>query len=185
MESEMEFHAALAALAWQVDLGADEAVGEAPVDRYEAAVAVAVAAPAVVAAAAPAPVASPAAHAATALADAVAEAQALAAGAQGLDALREALAGYERCELKRGAKSLVFADGNPQARVLVLGEAPGRDEDIEGRPFVGRAGQLLDRMFAAIGLRAARTMRRARFTSPMSCPGGRRRTATLHRMKSP
>ena len=46
----------------------------------------------------------------------------------------------------------VFADGNPKARVLILGEAPGRDEDLEGRPFVGRAGQLLDRMFAAIGL---------------------------------
>jgi DNA polymerase len=46
----------------------------------------------------------------------------------------------------------VFADGNPRARVLILGEAPGRDEDQEGRPFVGQAGQLLDRMFAAIGL---------------------------------
>jgi DNA polymerase len=66
--------------------------------------------------------------------------------------LRSALAAYEHCELKRGAKSLVFADGLPGARVLVLGEAPGREEDIEGRPFVGRAGQLLDRMFAAIGL---------------------------------
>jgi DNA polymerase len=62
------------------------------------------------------------------------------------------MAAFEHCELKRGAKSLVFADGLPGARVMVVGEAPGRDEDIEGRPFVGRAGQLLDRMFAAIGL---------------------------------
>jgi DNA polymerase len=75
-----------------------------------------------------------------------------AAQAQDLAALRGAMAGYEHCELKRGAKSLVFADGLPGARVMVVGEAPGRDEDLEGRPFVGRAGQLLDRMFAAIGL---------------------------------
>ncbi|WP_372886960.1 uracil-DNA glycosylase family protein, partial [Shimia sp.] len=69
-----------------------------------------------------------------------------------LDALRAALAGFAGCDLKRGARNLVFADGNPAARVMVIGEAPGRDEDREGRPFVGRAGQLLDRMFAAIGL---------------------------------
>jgi DNA polymerase len=86
------------------------------------------------------------------LGSAVHEAEGAAAGAQDLPALREALAQYERCEVKRGAKSLVFADGLPGARVMVIGEAPGRDEDLEGRPFVGRAGQLLDRMFAAIGL---------------------------------
>ena len=57
-----------------------------------------------------------------------------------------------QCELKKGARNTVFSDGNPAARVLVLGEAPGADEDREGRPFVGKAGQLLDRMFAAIGL---------------------------------
>ena len=66
--------------------------------------------------------------------------------------LRAAIAAYDHCALKPGAKSLVFADGNPAARVLILGEAPGRDEDREGRPFVGRAGQLLDRMLAAIDL---------------------------------
>ena len=66
--------------------------------------------------------------------------------------MQAALAAYEHCELKRGARNLVFADGNPAAWVLILGEAPGSDEDREGRPFVGRAGQLLDRMFAAIGL---------------------------------
>ena len=62
------------------------------------------------------------------------------------------LAAFDHCELKKGARNTVFADGNPKARVLILGEAPGADEDREGRPFVGRAGQLLDRMFAAIGL---------------------------------
>jgi DNA polymerase len=144
MDSDMDFHAALAALAWQVDLGADEALGEAPVNRYE----VAVAAQAVVSR--PAPAALPAAPAAAI--DAVAEARSAAARAQTLDDLRAELAAFEHCELKRGAKNLVFADGVPGARVLVLGEAPGRDEDSEGRPFVGRAGQLLDRMFGAIGL---------------------------------
>jgi len=70
----------------------------------------------------------------------------------GVEALRAALGDFEHCELKRGARSLVFCDGNPAARVMVIGEAPGRDEDIQGKPFVGRAGQLLDRMFGFIGL---------------------------------
>jgi DNA polymerase len=69
-----------------------------------------------------------------------------------LDDLRAALTRFDLCELKRGARSTVFADGNPAARVLILGEAPGREEDQEGLPFVGRAGQLLDRMFETIGL---------------------------------
>ncbi|MBL9053140.1 MAG: uracil-DNA glycosylase, partial [Tabrizicola sp.] len=76
----------------------------------------------------------------------------VANAARTLTELRAAIAGFDHCELKRGARNTVFADGNPAARVLILGEAPGADEDREGRPFVGRAGQLLDRMFAAIGL---------------------------------
>ena len=61
---------------------------------------------------------------------------------QTLDDLRAALQAFDHCELKKGARNTVFADGNPEARVLILGEAPGREEDLEGRPFVGRAGQL-------------------------------------------
>lgn len=65
----------------------------------------------------------------------------------------EALVGaFDGCPLKRTAKSLCFARGNETARVMLIGEAPGRDEDLQGKPFVGRAGQLLDRMLAAIGL---------------------------------
>ncbi|MFC0219765.1 uracil-DNA glycosylase family protein [Pseudochelatococcus lubricantis] len=75
-----------------------------------------------------------------------------AQAAQTLDELREALASFEGCGLKATAKNLVFADGNPQARVMFVGEAPGRDEDIQGLPFVGRSGQLLDRMLHAVGL---------------------------------
>ena len=149
------WHAALAALAWQVELGAVDAVLDAPLNRHALAEAVKPAERPV--APAPARMAHPAAlpeGAATVPAPdlAVAAARRAADAAATLADLRAALAGYDHCELKRGARNLVFADGNPAARLLVLGEAPGREEDIEGRPFVGRAGQLLDRMFAAIGL---------------------------------
>ena len=76
----------------------------------------------------------------------------LAARAATLDELREAMSGFEGCNLKLTAKNLVFADGNPEAELMLVGEAPGRDEDLEGLPFIGRSGQLLDRMLAAIGL---------------------------------
>ncbi|HEU5273206.1 MAG TPA: uracil-DNA glycosylase [Xanthobacteraceae bacterium] len=80
------------------------------------------------------------------------DARALARKAASLEELRGLLQGFDGCELKRHAKQLVFADGNPQARVMFVGEAPGRDEDQEGLPFVGRSGKLLDRMMKAIGL---------------------------------
>ena len=80
------------------------------------------------------------------------DARTQARSAASLDELRRILAGFDGCELKRPAKQLVFADGNPQARVMFVGEAPGRDEDQEGLPFVGRSGKLLDLMLKAIGL---------------------------------
>jgi len=83
---------------------------------------------------------------------AAAEAREAARSAQTLQDLRAILDRFDGCGLKATATQLVFADGNPQARLMLVGEAPGRDEDIEGRPFVGRSGQLLDRMLAAIGL---------------------------------
>jgi DNA polymerase len=75
----------------------------------------------------------------------------LAASAGSLEQLRALMAGFDGCNLKHTAKNLVFADGNPDADLMLVGEAPGRDEDIEGLPFVGRSGQLLDRILAAIG----------------------------------
>ena len=72
--------------------------------------------------------------------------------APSLEVLREMLEKFDGCALKSTATRLVFADGNPQARIMFVGEAPGREEDIEGLPFVGRSGQLLNRMIAAIGL---------------------------------
>lgn len=135
-----------AALAWQIELGADEAIGETPVSRFEAAVeAEAPARREAVTAPVQAP--TPAPEVAAGLTS-----QALAAGCADLAALRAAMAAFEGCALKKGARSLVFSDGNPAARVMVVGEAPGRDEDLAGLPFVGRSGQLLDRMLAAIGL---------------------------------
>lgn len=76
----------------------------------------------------------------------------MATSASTLEELRQHMAAFDGCNLKATAKNLVFADGNPQAAVMLVGEAPGRDEDIEGLPFVGRSGRLLDRMLAAIGL---------------------------------
>jgi uracil-DNA glycosylase family 4 len=80
------------------------------------------------------------------------EARQAAKSAKTLEELRAILETFGGCALKATATQLVFADGNPQSRVMLVGEAPGRDEDIEGLPFVGRSGKLLDRMLAAIGL---------------------------------
>lgn len=150
MESA-EYHHAAALLAWQVELGADEAICDAPVDRY--ALPAAMSKPvakdegkgASKGKAATGPVAVP-------KVDVVALARAAAAQAQDLDGLRAALAGFEHCDLKRGARNMVFGDGAPQARVMIVGEAPTREEDREGRPFVAREGALLDRMLAAIDM---------------------------------
>jgi uracil-DNA glycosylase family 4 len=79
-------------------------------------------------------------------------ARALAEAAADLETLRGAMADFEGCALKRTATQLVFADGVPGSRVMLVGEAPGAEEDRTGRPFVGRAGQLLDRMLNSIGL---------------------------------
>ncbi|MEO0943626.1 MAG: uracil-DNA glycosylase [Pseudomonadota bacterium] len=131
-----------AALEWQLAMGVDEAILDAPVDRT----------------AAIEPVAKPSALEPVAEApavDAVAVSKQMAAGVVSLDALRAAMEAYEHCELKQGARQLVFSDGLPGARVMIIGEAPGRDEDMQGKPFVGRAGQLLDLMFRQIGLSRA------------------------------
>ncbi|MCF6118472.1 uracil-DNA glycosylase [Mesorhizobium muleiense] len=100
----------------------------------------------------------------------------LATTAATLDELRQHMAAFDGCNLKFTAKNLVFADGNPNAAVMLVGEAPGRDEDIEGLPFVGRSGRLLDRMLAAIGL--DRTSAYIANVIPWRPPGNR--TPTPH-----
>ncbi|GGB51927.1 uracil-DNA glycosylase [Roseibium aquae] len=83
---------------------------------------------------------------------AIQSARDLAQGAETLEELYRLLAGFDGCNLRLTAKNLVFADGNPAADIMFIGEAPGREEDNQGKPFVGRSGQLLDRMLSAIGL---------------------------------
>ncbi|SNR34438.1 uracil-DNA glycosylase [Puniceibacterium sediminis] len=146
MESQLDWHSARALLEWQVELGVTEAISDTPVNRYDAAaeaVAAAAVAATTVAVAGPQPLVQ---------IDPVAVAEKAAAAAQDLDGLRHALETYGHCDLQKGARNLVFCDGTPGARVMVIGEAPGREEDMQGKPFVGKAGQLLDRMLAAIGL---------------------------------
>jgi DNA polymerase len=141
-------------LAFYLEAGVDCALLEAPVNRL--AEPDPTAAPAATAKPIPA---SPIAVAVPARGDivlapeaAIASAREAARTAPSLDALRALLENFDGCALKSTATRLVFADGNPQARIMFVGEAPGRDEDIEGLPFVGRSGKLLDRMIAAIGL---------------------------------
>lgn len=128
-------NADLAALAWQLEAGVDETICERPIDRFDAAAR---------------PERPPAMS--EALASVPLSTSEIAEACADLAGLRAAMAAFDGCALKRGARNLVFADGHPGARVMIVGEAPGRDEDLAGLPFVGASGQLLDRMFAAIGL---------------------------------
>ena len=131
-------------LAFWRDAGVDACFEDAPVDRTHVAPPPAVKA---VAKATASVVATPDAG------DAAAEARRAAAAAQTLEELGEAVAAFEGCALRGlGARQAVFCRGNPEAPVLVIGEGPGAEEDARGQPFVGKAGQLLDRMLAEAGL---------------------------------
>ncbi len=147
------------------EVGVDVSVGELPVDRLAIEEAPPVPLPqrgrpegaAVATAPEPRPRSDPVRPAAPPQVPLAPDAAVMAAreaarSAASLEELRAILARFEGCALRTTATQLVFADGNPQARVMFVGEAPGRDEDIEGLPFVGRSGKLLDRMMAAIGL---------------------------------
>jgi DNA polymerase len=161
MISADHHRALLDALKWQIEAGADEAIGERPLNRLAAAAPVATPrgglaeapSPTLRERPAPAPVAAAKAPAALASAsETQASARQLAAGATTIEGIRQALEAFEGCPLKATATSLCLYDGNPEARIMIVGEAPGAQEDRQGKPFVGPAGQLLDRMLAAIGL---------------------------------
>lgn len=150
-------------LAFYLEAGVDCALAEEPVDRLAEPDAMPAASqpaqpklaqPRPALRNAPAAPAIPAARADVAQAPeaAIQSAREAARTAPTLEALRSLMETFDGCALKHTATRLVFADGNPQARLMFVGEAPGRDEDIEGLPFVGRSGKLLDRMIAAIGL---------------------------------
>ncbi len=146
-ESEKSI-AARALLRWYADAGVDEAVAPFPIDQFERQ-----------ASAAASPAAKPQTAAITIIKppaqpgvdEAIAIAIKAAAAAQSHSELAEAVASFTACSLRAGARNTVFADGVPGAPLLVIGEAPGLDEDASGKPFVGRAGKLLDKMLGAIG----------------------------------
>lgn len=148
----------IAALRWHIEMGADEAIAESPQNRFEKA---GLSEPTPIEIGPSPPLSSkPSLPAAPILAGGIRpgviaaeqSARALAAAASSLEELADALAAFDGCPLKFTATKLVFGDGNPKAEVMLVGEAPGSDEDREGRPFVGVSGQLLDRMMATIGL---------------------------------
>lgn len=154
----MDWHEAKALLEWYVELGVSEAIGESPVNCYElpqdaprVAKPAAAARPAGGGGPAPKPAAAPAPPPERPAIDYVAEARKLADGADSLPALRAALESFDGCELKRGARNFVFADGRAGARVMVIGDPPTPEEDRAGKPFVEAQGALFDKMFAAIG----------------------------------
>jgi uracil-DNA glycosylase len=142
-------------LAFYLEAGVDCALTDAPVNRLsDPEVAAAAREPAPAQSVRTMPAAIPPARAEIAAAPeaVILSAREAARTAPSLEALRALMESFDGCALKSTATRLVFADGNPQARVMFVGEAPGREEDIEGLPFVGRSGKLLDRMIAAIGL---------------------------------
>jgi hypothetical protein len=144
-QNDMTPHEAADALRWLSEMGADEIIGEEPVNRL------APAAQRAVPDSRPASAPAPAAPAMERAAPVAAAGASPAASCMSLSGIAEALDRFDACPLKKTATRLCFADGNPAARVMLVGEAPGRDEDIQGKPFVGRSGQLLDRMLAAVG----------------------------------
>ena len=155
----LEKSEALSALAWLVDAGADEALQDDPVDRFAGSKATASVRPNATSSrrgaetqdrvpkSPPAKTAPPAGDT-----DSIGRATEIAARCNSLSELKAALQAFEGSALKRLATNTVFADGTPDYRIMFIGEAPGREEDLAGLPFVGRAGKLLDKMLAAIGL---------------------------------
>lgn len=165
-----------AALRWQLEAGADEAIGDTPIDRYavSAKAAAAKAAlkerPAAPPPAAPSPPPPPPQRTPRPLASADAEAESareIAAACTTLGALKAAVEAFDGCALKETATNTVFADGDPTSDVMFIGEAPGAEEDRQGLPFVGVSGQLLDRMIAYIGLTRGGTGRGGAYISNM------------------
>lgn len=143
MDSKTEMMEAIQLLKWQLELGVDENIGNRPIDRFLENT--------------PEPDTKKKKSISEdqkmpKLNTAITEAERLAEQSDNLEQLKNSLAKYEFCDLKKGARNLVFSSGDPDANVMLVGEAPGREEDIQGIPFVGRAGQLLDKMLRPIGL---------------------------------
>ncbi|QQR35796.1 uracil-DNA glycosylase [Devosia oryziradicis] len=158
----------LAVLDWYRAAGVDIAVGEEPVDRFAQRPPQRVTPPPPVTGQATPE--RPAAETPLLGGD-PSEARSLAASAKSLEELQAILDAYDGCGLKLRATQLVFADGNPEADIMLIGEAPGAEEDRQGKPFVGKSGQLLDRMLGAIGLNRSKVY--IANTVPWRPPGNR------------
>ena len=135
-------------LTWYLDAGVDEAIGEVAADRFAPPPPMSVVEPPP-ATLAPRPQPPPSAPAIRAQSATAAH---VASECHDLEQLRLAMEAFDGLALKRTALSTVFADGNPEAGIMCVGEAPGQEEDRKGLPFVGRSGKLLDRMLGSIGL---------------------------------
>lgn len=147
MLDEMDPHAAAATLEWLIEMGCDEAIAAQPLNRYALPDKMP---PGAATTTQSAPVAAP--TLAPVPDDPVRAAEQSAAAATTMDDLRAAIARYPHCESRLGARAPIFADVRPGARVMIVGDAPDREEDRAGKLFVGPAGDLLDKMLAAIGL---------------------------------
>ena len=166
-------------LAFWAEAGVETCTLDAPVDRM-----IPIAPPQRPQALSPArPVAAPAPEAAPEIGEALEQARAMAAAAGDLAALAEAIAAFEGCPLKfQGARQAVFSRGNPEGPVMVVGEGPGGEEDVQGAPFVGRAGKLLDQMLQAAGLHDRVFITNTVFWRP---PGNRTPTLTEQAVCAP
>lgn len=153
MQASSAHRAAESLLAFWADAGVDAMLLDEPVDRIEAGKIAPPLSP-VVARPSPTPASAAAAAPAADISAAIAEAHQLAQAAQSIEALKTAIEGFEGCSLRfeGAARQAVFYRGDPSAPLMIVGEGPGAEEDAQGAPFVGRAGQLLDRMLAAAGL---------------------------------
>lgn len=140
---ELDWHVARAALEWQAEMGASDAIGDLPIDRYALPVENLQKNSKIV------QVNSTIVLDKT---DPIALAKQASTASENLPELQQAMNDFGYCDLQRGARNLVFSDGIPSARVMIFGEAPGREEDLEAKPFVGPEGFLLDKMLSAIGL---------------------------------
>lgn len=141
-------------LEWYTDIGMTVAIGHEPVNHKQVRARASTATPS-----------TPAAKSEAAALPTVAavpkqaiNSRAIAAACQSIDELRQAIMNFDGCDLKMTATHTVFSDGNPEAKIMIIGEAPGADEDRQGRPFVGLSGQLLDRVLASINLSRAQNI---------------------------
>ena len=153
MESVFDLKSAKALLEWHAELGISEAISERPINRFESKIEANLGPK----------TSEPKDIHVKIISDNPTDQEVMeTANAKNLSELKAAIENFPHCDLKYGARNAVFSAGSPSAKIMIIGEAPGREEDFQGEPFVGRAGQLLDKMLFSIGLsREARDAEKA------------------------